>query len=213
MATPVLENIYRSHHATRRGQDFVLLGGERGRFIADHVGTGKRILDIGCRDGALTASFAPGNTVLGADIDSEALARAQERLGIQTVQIDLNGVWGLGTERFDAVVAAEVVEHIYYPEKVFEKVHQVLVPGGVFVGTVPNAFSLANRVRYLLKQKKNTPLMDPTHINHFVVAELSRLLAERFVDVEIEGLGRLGILAKQFPQAFAFDLAFVARKK
>lgn len=213
MSTPVLEDIYRSHHRKRRGADFVLLGGERGSFLARHIGTGKEVLDIGCRDGALTASFIEGNSVVGADIDSVALARAHDHLGITTKQIDLNGEWGFAENEFDVVVAAEVVEHLYYPERVFAKVERVLKPGGVFLGTVPNAFSLANRTRYMLKQKKNTPLMDPTHINHFVVSELTALLGEFFIEVEIEGLGRLGPLAKAFPQLCAFDLAFYAKKK
>lgn len=207
-----LEQIYASHHTARRGDGFVLLGDERGGFISSRIGTGKKVLDIGCRDGALTNYFAEGNEVLGVDIDSAALKRAQDRLGIHTMQIDLNGTWDLPLANFDAVVAAEVVEHLYYPETVFEKVASVLVPGGVFVGTVPNAFSLAHRARYLLKRKNGTPLMDPTHINHFVVSELKDLLAIHFENVEIVGLGRLDSLARMFPQAFAYDLAFSARK-
>lgn len=212
MATEVLEDIYRSHHAKRRGTDFVLLGDARGSFLKEAVGTGKRVLDIGCRDGALTSHFIEGNTVLGLDIDSVALERAHETLGIETRQVDLNGDWGVAPGSVDAVVAAEVVEHLYYPEQVFKKVSAVLMPGGIFAGTVPNAFSLAHRARYLMKQKRNTPLMDPTHINHFVIEELRALLAQEFTDVRIEGLGRLGALARLFPQAFAYDLAFSARK-
>lgn len=209
---PVLEDIYRSHHAARRGQDFVLLGDARGGFLSNAVGTGKKVLDIGCRDGALTSYFVKGNTVTGIDIDSVALARAKETLGIETRQIDLNGEWGIPSGSYDAIVAAEVVEHLYYPKEVFHKVAETLSAGGVFAGTVPNAFSLAHRMRYLRKQKHNTPLMDPTHINHFTVDELKILLSEHFTDIRILGLGRLGKLASLFPQAFAYDLAFSARK-
>lgn len=211
--TPVLEDIYRSHHAKRRGQDFILLGNERGAFLRERIGTGKRVLDIGCRDGALTAAYAAGNEVLGLDIDSVALARAKEALGIETRQTDLNGDWDVMAGAYDAVVAAEVVEHLYYPDTVFGKIASALKPGGVLLGTVPNAFSLMNRARYLLKQKRNTPMMDPTHINHFTVAELRGALSAHFEEVEVLGLGRLGKLAGMFPQAFAFDLAFVGRKK
>jgi 2-polyprenyl-3-methyl-5-hydroxy-6-metoxy-1,4-benzoquinol methylase len=213
MNTSPLEDIYSSHHSKRRGEGFVLLGDSRGRFLIERIGQNKTVLDIGCRDGALTSYFAKGNTVLGVDIDSASLNRAKETLGIETRQVDLNGEWNLFTEKYDVVVAAEVVEHLYYPEKVFKKVTAVLKPGGIFLGTVPNAFSLAHRARYLFKQKRNTPLMDPTHINHFVVEELKALLEEDFVDVRIHGLGRLGVLAQLFPQAFAYDLAFEATKR
>lgn len=210
---PVLEDIYASHHTKRRGDGFVLLGDLRGGFLAERIGTGKTVLDIGCRDGALTSYFAKDNSVLGIDIDSEALARASKDYGIQTQQIDLNGNWELPHDTYDAVVAAEVVEHLYYPETVFKKVHEVLKPGGMFLGTVPNAFSLIHRARYLLKRKQSTPLMDPTHINHFVVRELQEMLEKQFTDVRVHGLGRHGTLARLFPQAFAYDLAFEARKE
>jgi 2-polyprenyl-3-methyl-5-hydroxy-6-metoxy-1,4-benzoquinol methylase len=207
-----LEEMYRTHHAAKRGDGFVLLKEERGKFLKEGVGTGKRVLDIGCRDGALTATYASGNTVLGLDIDSDALARAKSALGIETKNVDLNGPWGIPDHSFDVVVAAEVVEHLYYPDTVFRKIAAALVPGGVLLGTVPNAFSLAHRSRYLRLSKAGTPLSDPTHINHFTVKELESLLAEHFADVSVIGIGRLGWLAETFPQTFAFDLCFMAKK-
>lgn len=205
--------MYEAHHATRRGEGFVLLGDVRGAFLKESVGTGKRVLDIGCRDGALTASFAEGNTVVGLDIDTAALARAHASLGIETREVDLNGEWGVEPESFDAVVAAEVIEHLYHPRAVIGKAARALKKSGVFVGTVPNAFSLINRFRYLLKKKKGTPLEDPTHINHFVMSELEELLRERFAEVEVRGYGRFSWLARTFPQAFAFNLFFIAHDR
>lgn len=207
-----LETMYRTHHAKRRGDGFVLLGDERGSFLRETVGKGNHILDIGCRDGALTKYFKEGNTVLGADIDSDALARAKQDIGIDTMHLDLNGEWPFEKNSFDAVVAAEVIEHLYYPEMVIEKIARVLKPKGILAGTVPNPYSLMNRFRYVLKQKRGTPLADPTHINHFTVQELHSILSKHFEKVEIRGLGRLGWLAHMFPQAFAFDLCFVAKK-
>src|SRR3989344_5189322 len=117
-----VEQVYRYHHGTRRGEGFVILSTERGDFLREKIGRGKRVLDVGCRDGALTAAFAEGNEVLGLDIDMHALETARRTLGIQVRHVDLNADWGLEAESFDAVVAAEVLEHLYYPEKVIEKI-------------------------------------------------------------------------------------------
>lgn len=207
-----LEDIYGTHHAKRRGEGFVLAGESRGAFLSSAVGTGKRVLDIGCRDGALTTFFAPGNQVLGMDIDRQALERAHTLLGIDTEQADLNGPWPFPDDSFDAIVAAEVLEHLYYPEVVMRKAARALTPAGVFAGSVPNAFSLINRLRYLVKRKKGTPMEDPTHINHFTERELRTSLAEAgFEDIRIVGYGRLGALARYLPQTFAFGLLFSAR--
>ena len=205
-------DIYKYHHSTNRERGFSILKDERGRLLEDLIGEGKAVLDIGCRDGALTKYFVPGNTVLGVDIDDVALAEAA-KLGIETKKVDLNGDWSeLSGRKFDVVVAGEVLEHLYYPDQVSKKAAMLLNPGGLFVGSVPNAFSLKNRLRYLMGTKRYTPLSDPTHINHFHADELKKLLQKSFSKVEIMGLGRYGRLSKLSPGLFGFDLFFICHQ-
>ena len=107
-------------------------------------------------------------------------------------------------------MAGEVLEHLYYPEKVVGKIATRLNSGGQLVGSVPNAFSLKNRLRYLVGSKRYTPLSDPTHITQFNESELRAMLNKYFSQVEIRGLGRYQKLAKWSPNLFAFDLFFIA---
>ncbi len=209
----VIEKIYRNHHSKNREEGFVLLKEERGKIFKDAIGKGEKVLDIGCRDGYLTELFCKENDVLGVDIDGELLKKAGERLGIKTKQMDLNGEWNLPNNYFDVVVAAEVIEHLYFPEEVLKKISAVLKPNGILVGSVPNAFSLKNRLRYLLGIKKNTPLSDPTHINHFSYKELKQLLNSFFDEVSIIPIGRFAFLDKFFPGVFSFGLVFITKKK
>lgn len=205
--------LYEEHHRVNRAPGYTILRDERGRWLKERIGTGKRILDIGCRDGALTSTFSKGNEVLGVDIDTEALSRAS-KLGIRTRQVDLLGDWSeLGQEIFDVIVAGEVLEHLFHPERVTHKVAQHLSPGGIFLGSVPNAFSLKNRLRYLRGTKRHTPLADPTHITQFNVHDLNLLLERDFIEVNIFGLGRYSWLASISPNYFAFDIAFEASKQ
>ncbi len=170
----------------------------------------KKVLDLGCRDGALTASFVEGNTVVGADIDAVALAKAHAALGIETIEIDLHGSWSeLGDRKFDSIVLAETLEHVYHPEVIVEKVADRVTDDGVFVGSVPNGFSLKNRFRLARGTKRYTTLMDPTHINHFEYHELKRLLEQKFEHVEIVPLGRYAHLDRYWKGMFAFDLAWI----
>lgn len=185
-----LEMVYHSHHTLRREPFFLVQEADRGNFLRRHIGTGKRVLDLGCRDGALTKTYCEGNDVVGVDIDRDALLRAREALGIEVKHVDLNGDWHLPAGEFDAVVAGEVIEHLYYPDIVLEKIKHVLKPGGILVGSVPHAFSIQNRMRLLLARKENTPMRDPTHINHFSCRELSELMRQNFDSVELVGLSR-----------------------
>ena len=208
-----LKKMYELHHSTVRRAGFSIMKSERGPFFAQALGKGKKILDLGCRDGALTSFFTEGNTVTGVDIDEISLARASQSLGIETMSFDIQSDWSvLQGRKFDAVTAGEFLEHVFYPDKVVAKVAQILVPEGIFVGSIPNAFSLKNRLRYLIATKKGTPLSDPTHINHFSAKEFEAVLKKSFKDVKIIGMGRLGILARLCPQWFAFDLCFIAKK-
>jgi len=207
-----LRSMYERHHREARGENFSILERDRGELFRSIIGAGKTVLDLGCRDGALTKYFIEGNMVTGADVDEVSLARAR-KFGIETVAMDLNGDWAeLQGKTFDVVVAGETLEHLFYPDRVAEKVARHLTAGGMFLGSVPNAFSLKNRVRLFLGQKKYTPLHDPTHINHFNAAELEKLLKHNFPAVEIRGLGRYRRLINISPGLFAFDLVFIAKK-
>lgn len=199
--------IYQSHHTDTDRHSGRLIAKVRGDFLRKSVGTGKRVLDVGCRNGAITQFFLKGNSVDGLDIDANALKIAASK-GIQTRQVDLNGEWNTG--QYDVVVMTEVLEHLYFPKPVIDKVKASLVPGGMFIGSVPNAFSLRNRLRYMLGRKRHTPLEDPTHINHFTYSELKDILESRFDQVRIVPLGRYAWLDRFFPGKFAFMLQWIA---
>lgn len=208
-----IEQTYTHHHTAggRRGR--TMFGQKRGDFLRNHIGTGKKILDIGCRDGELTQEFYKGNKVLGLDIDSKALETLKSNLPeVETKKVDLHADWELPASVFDVVVAGEVLEHLYYPDIVLNKIHSVLKDGGILVGSVPNGFSLINRVRLFLGIKKGTTLHDPTHINHFKRAELAELLSKQYSSHEIVPLGKYAFLDKFWPGMFSFMHLFVARK-
>lgn len=206
-----LKNIYKEHHQRNREAGFSIMEKERGEVLKNIIGDNKDILDLGCRDGALTKYFVKGNKVLGVDIDDVALQKAKDQLGIDVLLFDLDGDWGeLAGRKFDIIVAGEILEHLYFPEKIIQKSIKHLQPKGKMIISVPNAFSLKNRIRLLLAQKHNTPLNDPTHINHFSLKELKKLFKKYFNDLEIIGLGRYKNLAKFFPGVFAFDIVINA---
>ena len=207
-----LEQVYLTHHAKGNRYGVSIFKAQRGDFLKDRIGTGKTVLDIGCRDGALTATYCRGNKVLGVDIDTKALEAARKNTGIETIQFDLAGTWPIKDKQYDFVVAGEVLEHVYFPDTVIGNIARVLKPNGALLGSVPNAFSLANRVRLFLGRKQNTPLQDPTHINHFSRHELSRILHRHFKEVTFIPCGRFAFLDRVFPGLFSFALLFEARE-
>ena len=68
------------------------------------------------------------------------------------VQQDLNENTHLPFKNnfFDIVVCTEVLEHLYYPDKVATEISRVLKKDGLAVISLPNHFYLLKRLQYLL---------------------------------------------------------------
>lgn len=200
-----LSERYRRHHRARTGT-FVYGGGERADLFRRYVGgPGRRVLDIGCRYGALTRAYLAGNDVVGVDVDRWALDEAA-RLGIETHWADAEQGLPFEDETFDAVVAGELLEHVRDPGGLVAEARRVLRPGGTLVGSVPNGFRLKNRLRFLAGRK---PEQDPTHLHVFSPADLQALL-ERFDEP------RLHFISSRFlrlhPRLAANIIVFAGRK-
>jgi SAM-dependent methyltransferase len=200
-----LDERYGAHHARR--QEFVFGADDRSGLIARLVGgPGLRVLDLGCRTGALTQHYAEGNSVVGVDVDRDALARAVERLGIETIWADVEDELPVADESFDVVVAGELLEHLADPAAAVAKARRALKPGGRFVGSVPNAFRLKSRLRFAAGRH---PESDPTHLQLFTPAALQALLAD-FEDVRISFA--VGRFVRWHPRLMARVQVFTARK-
>lgn len=200
-----LESAYRRHHSESRPEDFVFCGPERARLFREWVGgPGRRVLDLGCRSGALTRAYAPGNSVVGVDIDRELLEHAAASLGIETRWADVDEPLEFPDESFDVVVAGELLEHVRFPDRLVAEVVRVLRPGGSFVGSVPNSYRLKSRLRFLRGQPPEFA-DDPTHLRMFRGDDVLRLLAP-LGNVELRYLA--GRFVPLGPRLFANDIAF-----
>lgn len=182
MQKSVLEELYSNHHQKGNRYGYLFCHGARSPFLKKWIGTGKRVLDLGCRDGMLTQCYRDGNEVTGADIDQQALALAKERLGIQTEWVDLNSEWIWKRDSFDCIVACEIVEHLFFMDQFLLNVSRTLKKNGIFIGSVPNAFRVRNRWKFLLGREYET---DETHVRQFSYKKLETVLKRYFNEIEL----------------------------
>jgi methionine biosynthesis protein MetW len=194
---------------------------ERGPMFAAWVGTGKRVLDLGCRDGSLTQYYAASNMVTGVDIDKQALALAHERLGICILGHDLNGEkLPFDDASFDVVVAGELLEHLIDPARIVDEAYRLLATGGMFIGSIPNSFHWRARLAFV----KGRSTEDATHLHLFSLGKLWQLL-HRFEETEVLPIGGIGgrflpimppwfsrPLVHHLPTLFANDFLFRATR-
>jgi SAM-dependent methyltransferase len=95
---------------------------------------------------------------------------------------------------------------LQFPDTLVREIRRVLRPGGVIVGSVPNAYRLQSRLRFVLGRP---PEDDPTHLRMFSPAVLQDLLAE-FEDVRLSFVG--GRYRRLSARLLARDLVFSGRR-
>ncbi len=202
----LLSERYGAEHRLHRRRGFVYGGAARAEPLRRAAGgPGRRVLDLGCRSGALTRAYVEGNEVVGLDVDREALAAAA-KLGIETVWADAEEPLPFADESFDVVVAAELLEHLREPDRVVDEAARVVRPGGTFAGSVPNSYRLKNRLRFLAGRPAE---QNPLHLHMFRPQEVLSLLA-RFEQPRLEYVA--GRFVRLHPRLLANTIVFSAQK-
>lgn len=172
----------------RTGADASPAAGDRERHVYDYafdldgdaasarvcrmVGRGKRVLEIGAGPGSITKVLkAQDNRVIALEVDETAIPYLLPHCD-KVVAADLNRAdWPttLGDVRFDAIVIADVLEHLSDPWSTVGRAKSLLAPGGALVVSLPHA-SHACMVACLLGEDVHYGdwgLLDRTHIRFF----------------------------------------------
>jgi SAM-dependent methyltransferase len=156
-----------------------------------------RVLDAGCGDGNFTASVAEaGFEMFGLDQSPGGIAKGSQRY--PNIRFFLGSVYDdfgslCGVSAFDAIIAVEVIEHLYSPQQFVRRAHEALLPGGIFIVTTPYwgyvknvLLALSNRMDSAL-----TALWEGGHIKHWSFKTLRNLLEmQGFEYVTFHGVGR-----------------------
>jgi methionine biosynthesis protein MetW len=201
-----LSDRYRQFHEDReKHADFIYVPERVPLFVEAIGGPGLAVLDLGCRAGALSQHFLAGNEVTGVDVDENALGHAADR-GLRTVWGDVEEPLPFEDGSFDAVVVGEILEHVRFPDEVISEIARVLKSDGVVVGSVPNAFRLKNRVKFLFGR---SPENNPMHLRMYSPAAIRQELAP-LGEATVTPVG--GRLARLSPRLFGNALVFVVRR-
>lgn len=129
---------------------------------------GLRVLDVGCGFATTSEHLQQlGNEVTGVEESAVACDVARTRLG-RIVQADLQKA-DLGEERFDAIIFADVLEHLPWPVGVLQRYLQWLAPGGSVIISLPNVGLWSVRLAHLAGRWEyaETGVLDRTHLRFF----------------------------------------------
>jgi len=160
------------------------------------------ILDLGCGNGAFVSHLENlGFDVIGCDPSEDGIRIARE--AVPKAGFHRLGVYDdpalLKESRFDAVVALEVIEHLYAPRALLRFARALLKPSGVLLATTPYHGYLKNLVLSLVNgwDRHWDPRWDGGHIKFWSRATLEALMMEEnFRPIGFEGAGRVPLLWK-----------------
>ena len=197
------------------------------RLVLEAVPRGARVLDVGCATGYLAAELAArGSAVVGVEADPAAAAEAAAHCErVVTGDVETAGCRAAlaGLAPFDAIVCADVLEHLRDPWAALGFLAPLLRPGGRAVLSVPNIGHWTAR-RTLFRGRfpyAAHGLFDRTHLRFFTrasarelaVAAGLRVRAERFapaplpLQAHLRALRRLeGPAARAWPELFALQV-------
>src|SRR5215467_730296 len=117
--------------------------------ILSLVGNNKRVLELGCGAGHMSRALRDqGCTVVGIEIHPEAAQKAAsicERVIVEDLDY-LPFERELGADRFDVVVAADVLEHLKDPLFILRTLKKFVLPQGYVVISVPNVAPISVRL-------------------------------------------------------------------
>jgi 2-polyprenyl-3-methyl-5-hydroxy-6-metoxy-1,4-benzoquinol methylase len=149
------------------------------------VGKNKRVVEIGCGPGSITKILVSQgqNKVTGLELDKEAIEKA--KLYCEKIfQADLNSKdWPLlldGFERFDVVLAADVLEHLYDPNAALQRMASLIKPDGYLVISLPHVghAAILGCIMNGNFEYRDWGLLDRTHIRFFCLKNIEDLFAQ-----------------------------------
>jgi len=152
-------------------------------WVVRLVGDDKRVLELGPAKGYMSQVLtAKGCTVTGIEIDPKMAAEASkyaERVIVGNLdELDLDQE--LGEQRFDVIVAADVLEHLKDPLSALVRLKAFLADGGHFVVSLPNIAHASVRLALMSGQfeYRDLGLLDRTHLRFFTHQSIEQLFAD-----------------------------------
>jgi 2-polyprenyl-3-methyl-5-hydroxy-6-metoxy-1,4-benzoquinol methylase len=141
-------------------------------LVVRMVGEDKKVLELGCAEGSTTRVLRQrGCRVTGVEMDptaAEIAAEFAERVIVDNLDT-MNFAAALGRERFDVIVAADVLEHLSDPVRCLRACVALLSAGGEVVLSIPNVAHADVRLALLDGQFEYSEwgLLDNTHLRFF----------------------------------------------
>lgn len=192
-----------------------------------------KVLDVGCGEGTVGKMLKEklGNKVhiTGLDISATALQMAStfyDRVAEFDADADsLQEI--LQQEKFDYIIAMEMLEHLFNPKRALEQFKMALANEGCLLASVPNMVHRQYRLQYLRGHLpgENTLYEIGEHLQNFTYFSFKKLVeAVGYSVLDLDGQFQIPLrrvmpksfftfLCKKLPNLFGYQIVLKLKKK
>ena len=154
----------------------------------EFLDTSDYVMDFGCATGTKTLELAMATKQIhGIDISDEMIKEAtkkKDELKIMNASFTREDIFNDTFEKvsFDKIISYGVIHLLDNKEKVIQRIHELLKPGGLFISTtacLKDKMALKNRLElsaYLIIKRLG---VFPLHLNIFTTSDVEKLISSQ----------------------------------
>lgn len=168
------------------------------------VGNNKKVLELGCSVGTQSKILYEELKcdVTGIELNSHAARQAEPYCtnvivgNLDTLDFETE----FPSQKFDVILCADVLEHIYNPTALLKRVKPLVSPNGAIVASIPNITHIA-LIFEMLHGKfdyRDKGLLDDTHIRFFTRSSLIRSFTDAGFIISHIDRGLAGVNETEF---------------
>ncbi len=154
----------------------------------EHLNSNDTVLDFGCATGTKTLELVDGiQHIHGLDISTEminAALKKKNESGIKNISFSQGTIFDNHLEKasFDIIVSYGVIHLLDDSEKVVQRIHELLKPGGLFISTtacLQDKMALKNKLEFLAYLLIKKLGLFPLHLNIFRTSDVEKLISSQ----------------------------------
>lgn len=139
------------------------------------------VLEIGCACGAMLLKIKndyKNASLYGVELNKNAAKIAAHIADVRGEDIEKASL-SYDEEFFDYIIFADVLEHLYDPEKVLNNMKKYLKKGGYIIASIPNVMHFSIMAGLLNGDftYQDSGILDRTHIRFFTLKEITKLFS------------------------------------
>ncbi len=172
------------------------------------------VLDVGCNTGVMGAILKKKNCICdGIDINEKALAMAKKHYRHLYNRDLMTGKFAIEKIQYDAIIFADVLEHLSRPDILLNDAHQYLKKKGIIIVSLPNVARFEVRLQLLAGKfdYTETGSLDRDHLRFFTLKtgrELLESTGYKIIKMIPTGLGHK---IKILPELTAYQFIYAAK--